>query len=103
MQQVKKYLNGEFGKTPQFWVMYIIMIDRQQKLHYAVNTNNYNLRLLIWKESLPMWFATNKIHYARYGTFYVKFLEHLEYTHPGAKEEIEEKGLSVRRNTLGIG
>ena len=24
-------------------------------------------------------------------------------THPGAKEEIEEKGLSVRRNTLGIG
>ena len=50
-----------------------------------------------------MWFATNKIHYARYGTFYVKFLEYLEDTHPGAKEEIEEKGLSVRRNTLGIG
>ena len=50
-----------------------------------------------------MWFATNKIHFARYGTFYVKFLEYLEDTHPGAKEEIEEKGLSVRRNTLGIG
>ena len=103
VQQVKKCLNGEFGKTPQFWVMYMIMVDRQQKLHYAINTNNYNLRLLIWKESLPMWFATNKIHYARYGSFYVKFLEYLEDTHPGAKEEIAEKGLSVRRNTLGIG
>ena len=103
VQQVKKCLNGEFGKTPQFWVMYMIMVDRKQKLHYAINTNNYNLRLLIWKESLLMWFATNKIHYARYGTFYVKFLEYLGDTHPGAKEEIEEKGLSVRRNTLGIG
>ena len=94
---------GDFGKTPQFWVMYMIMVDRQQKLHYAINTNNYSLRLLIWKESLPMWFATNKIYYARYGTFYVKFLEYLEDTHPGAKEEIEEKGFSVRCNTLGIG
>ena len=103
VQQVKKCLNGEFGKTPQFWVMYMIMVDRQQKLHYSINTNNYNLRLLIWKESLPMWFATNKIHYAHHGTFYVKFLEYLEDTHPGAKEEIEEKGLSLRRNTLGIG
>ena len=81
----------------------MIMVDRQQKLHYAINTNNYNLRLLIWKESLPMWFVTNKIHYARYGTFYVKFLGYLEDAHLGAKEEIEEKGLSVRRNTLAIG
>ena len=76
-----------------------------QQVNYAINTNNYNLCLLIWKESLPMymWLATNKIHYARYGTFYVKFLEYLEDTHPRAKEEIEEKGLSVRLNTLGIG
>ena len=27
-------------------------------LHYAINTNSYNLHLLIWKESLPIWFAT---------------------------------------------
>ena len=27
----------------------------------------------------------------------------MEDTHPGAKEEIEEKGLSMRCNTLGIG
>ena len=103
VQQVKKCLNGEFGKTPQFWVMYMIMVDRQQKLHYAINTNNYNLRLLIWKESLPMWFATNRIHYACYGTFYDNPLEYLEDTHPGAKEKIEEKGLSVICNTLAIG
>ena len=30
-------------------------------------------------------------------------LDNVESTHPGAKSEIEENGLSVRRNTLGIG
>ena len=40
VQQVKKCLNGEFGKTPQFWVMYMIMVDWEQKLHYVINMNN---------------------------------------------------------------
>ena len=73
VQQVKKCLNGEFGKTPQFRAMYMIMVDRQQKLHYAINTNNYNLRLLIWKESLPMWFATDKNIMLAMGLFMLNF------------------------------
>ena len=47
-------------------------------------------------------FATNKIHYARYGTFYIQRLKHLDSTHPGAFEEICEMVL-VRRNKTGIG
>ena len=42
------------------------------------------------------------MHYLRYGTCYLISLECLESIHPGAKEEIENLGLSVRRNTLGI-
>ena len=73
-----------------------MMVDRQQKLHYAISTNDYNLRLLMWRKSLP------RVHYSHYGTLYVQSLENLESTHPGAKSKIEENGLSVRRNTLGI-
>ena len=29
-QQLNKCLNGEFGKTPQFWALYMMMVDRQQ-------------------------------------------------------------------------
>ena len=101
-QQFDKCLNGEFGKMPQFWAVYIMMVDRQQKLHYAINKNDDNLRLLMWQKSLPLCFATNRVYYSRYGTFYVQSLEYLESTHPGAKAEIEENGVSVRRNTLGI-
>ena len=68
-----------------------------------MNNNDYDLRLLIWKRSLPLCFSTNRVHYSRYGTYYVKSLECLESTHPGAREEIAEVGLSVRRNTLAIG
>ena len=41
--------------------------------------------------------------YARYGSYYVNVLENLEKANPGAIKELGEKGLSVRRNTCGIG
>ena len=40
---------------------------------------------------LPLFFATNRIHYARYGTYYIQSLEHIESTHLGAREEIEDE------------
>ena len=79
------------------------MVDHLHMLHYAVNTNNYDLRIIIWKELLPLFFATNRIHYARYGTYYIQSLEHIESTHLGARKEIEDVGLSIRRNKHGIG
>ena len=95
-------LNGEFGKTAQFWMKYISLVDRQHMFHYAVNTNDACLRLQMWKESIPMCFSTNRIHYARYGSFYLKSLESLDITHPGSKDEMKAI-VSVRRNTQAIG
>ena len=40
--------------------------------------------------------------YARYGS-YVNFLKYIDESHPGAKDEIKEKGISVQHNDLGIG
>eukprot|EP00794_Sanderia_malayensis_P013273 gene13273-14641_t len=100
---IEKCLTGDLGKTPQYWMIYMKMIDRIQTLHYSVNTNSYDLRRLIWRQSLPFCFATNRVHYSRYGTYYVQSLDYLDSTHPGAKEEVAELRLSVRRNTLGIG
>ena len=99
----ERCLKGDFGKTPQFWMMYMDLVDRQRMLHVAINSNNFSLRLMMWKKFLPLCFATNRVHYARYGTYYLKSLEYLESTHPGAREEIENVGLSIRRNTIGIG
>ena len=40
--------------------------------------------------------------YGRCGTYYINFLENIENAHPGAVEEIRDKGLSVRRNAVRI-
>ena len=48
-------------------------------------------------------FATNKQNYSRYGSYYCLQRDNIEETHPGAKEELEIKGLSVCRNTYNIG
>ena len=56
-----------------------------------------------WKKIVSLCFPTNKRNYARYGSYYVSVLENLETTHPGALEELSEKGISVRRSSNGIG
>ena len=52
-------MRGEFGKTPQSWMTYQKAIDRQHKFHFSINTNDFDLRLKCWKDSLPLCFATN--------------------------------------------
>ena len=79
------------------------LVELQQLFHYSINMNDFALRLDCWRIIYTLCFATNKRNYARYGSFYVKVLENLETTHPGAIEELSRKGLSVRRNTSGIG
>ena len=49
----ERCLKGDFGKTPQFWMMYMDLVDCQRKLHFAINNNHFSLRLLMWKKSLP--------------------------------------------------
>ena len=95
-------LQGNFEKTAQFWMMYLHLIERQHKLHFSINLNDFDLRLHCWKEIVSLCFATNKQNYARYGTYYCVQLENLDRTHPGAKEELQNKGLSVCRNNINV-
>ena len=95
-------LAGAYGKTPQFWMKYVSAVERLHTLHYAINKNMFDLRLEMWEEALRACFAMNKVNYARYGTYYILQLQNLEETYPGAKEEIETKGISVCRNYVNI-
>ena len=56
-----------------------------------------------WEDLAILCFPTNKRNYARYGTYYIEQMKDLPTTHPGAVEELLEKGISVRRNNIGIG
>ena len=97
-----KGLNGDFGRTPQYWLNYIIMVSQLQLLQFALKVNNFELKIKCWEMLLPLCFTTNKIHYSRYGTYYLQQMKHLESSHPGATMEIKAS-CTVRRNNLGIG
>ena len=101
-EQKEKALNGGFGKTPQYWGQYMKLVDQQQ-LHLSIKKNDFDLRLRLWEELLPLCFVTNRLHYSMYGSYYVKQLNYLENTHHGARQEIEDMSLSVWRNKAGIG
>ncbi len=99
----KKCLEGEFGKTAQFWMQYANAVESLHRLRLAICKNDFDLRLLMWQFWLPFMFMTNKVHYSRYGAYYCFLMEHLDAHYPGAREEMEMYGLSVKRNNLGIG
>jgi len=99
----KKYLDGSMGKMAQFWMIYMELIELLHLFQYSINLNDFELRKHCWKEIVSLCFSTNKTNYARYGSYYVKILENLGTTHPGAIEELSEKGVSVRRKENSIG
>ena len=65
--QIKdQYLNGEKGKTAQYWAFYITLVQLVQELHYSINVNDFHLRLKCWRDLVVLCFPTNKRNYARY-------------------------------------
>ena len=97
-----KGLNGDFGKILQCWLIYTSMINQIQMLHMTIKTNDLSLKIKCWNDLLPLCFTTNRVHYARYGTYYIQQLKNMNASHTGALEEFENIS-SVRRNNTGIG
>ncbi|XP_046854152.1 uncharacterized protein LOC124447292 [Xenia sp. Carnegie-2017] len=102
MKKKMECLQGHHGKTAQFWMSHLDLIERLHELHFSVNTNDFQLRLHCWRELISLCFSTNKQNYARYGAYYCLQSENLDKTHPGALKELKDKGLLVCRNDLNI-
>ena len=88
--------DGKIGKTAQFWMIYLDLMRTQHKIHTAVQTNDFELRLQAWEEMLPFYFAFNKTNYARYGCWYVQTMKEIDLRYPGLKEMFKTSGISVQ-------
>ena len=98
----KRCNTGEFGVTAKYWMLYVTIIGLIHQLHFAININDYCLRLETWEGLMVLRFTMNKQNYAQYGTYYLTQMVSLDSTHPGAHEEIQERGISVFRNSAGV-
>ena len=79
-----------------FWMMYLHLMQAQRMAHVGVQENNVDMIINAWFLMLPMYFAQNKINYARYGSYYVYTLTNMEHLYPGLRAIIDENGLSVQ-------
>ena len=52
-------------KTAQFWLLYMDLMRYQALVHQAVQPNDLHLLISAWKAFIPMYFAMNKVKYAR--------------------------------------
>ena len=84
VEMQKRCNAGEFGVTAKYWMLYVTIIDLIHQLHFAINTNDYYLRLETWEKLLALNFSMNKQNYARSGTYYLTQMRSLDSTHPGA-------------------
>ena len=96
----KECMEGIYGKTAQFWMRYLNSVERMHILHYAINTNNFDLRMSMWEEAIQGCFSMNKVNYARFGTYYVMQMKNFDHTQPGVRDELKRNGMSVCYNYM---
>ena len=88
---------GLAGKTAQFWIICLNMMQKQHtSIHTSIQENNFHLRWQSWKSFLPCYFALDMHNYARYGSYYVEMLNHIDGIYPGLQKVLSSNGLSVQ-------
>ena len=82
---VSQFAKFEGQKKPTFglWLTYIEMVQLLLMFIRATRENNWDLHLSTVRSMLPWFFATDRVHYARYGTVYWLEMLCLETSHPG--------------------
>ena len=61
------------------------MMQKQEKLHTAIQENDFQGILCSWDYFLSFYFATYKRTYARFGSWYFHQMKNLESYFPGLK------------------
>ena len=82
-------LDGNHGKTAQFWMRHMDIVQKILTLIRATKENNLQLHIAALYALCPMFFAYDHCNYARYVPVYLITLMYLSKTHPGCKELLE--------------
>ena len=94
---VDETLQGERGKTAQFWMSYIKFTDLFFLLQRAVKTNNVELYGFVLHEVCALFFVTNHQNYARWMSLYSLELTNLRDQSPEVFEALSNGAFSVNR------
>ena len=92
--------NGQEGKTAQFWMKYLDHISLVLGLMCFVKENNFELYAYCLTQMPDLFFSFGGQNYSRYLTFFSMFLANIDFTHPGAVDDIKCGVISVARSFI---
>ena len=72
------------------------IMQNQNMIHSAVQENEFDYRLYVWQEILPLYFATNQVNYARHGSYYVEMLKSLGQSNNEVRKLLLKKQLTAQ-------
>lgn len=95
----KKTAAGDHGKTAQFYLMYIELIQDQFNLSRSIRTGNFEFYKYVLPEFSNIFFMFNQINYARWLLYYYDSLLQLEHSHPSIYAAFKNGLLGVKRTS----
>lgn len=92
-----KTLIGEHGKTAQFYMIYINLVNHYFMLCRSIRTGNIELFKFILPLIANVFFAMNQPNYARYTVIYIDKLNKVHETHPGLYLQLQSGSIGIKR------
>lgn len=90
-------LNGEFGKTVQFYTTYINFINYYHLLNRSIRTGDFEIFKYVLPKIANLFFVLNQPNYARWLVKYHDNLLTIGETHPEISEAMEKGCLGIQR------
>ncbi|KYN19746.1 hypothetical protein ALC57_07899 [Trachymyrmex cornetzi] len=90
-------MNGFHGKTPQFYMTYINLVNHFLTFSRSIRTGHFELYCYILPKINNLFFPFNQMNYARWLVRYHNNLLIVDETHPGLKEDFLSGCFGVKR------
>ncbi|KYN03439.1 hypothetical protein ALC62_05715 [Cyphomyrmex costatus] len=92
-------LEGKHGKTAQYYMIYVKLIDYYLLLNKSIRTGNFEMYKFALSKIVNLYFTFNQPNYARYLVRYLDNLMKIDETHPGLRENFTKGSLGIKRTT----
>lgn len=90
-------MKGTHGKTAQFYLIYIQLVDYYLTLNASIRTSNFNQFIFILPKISNLFFVFNHQNYARWLVKYHNNLINVDETHPGLRSDFQKGTFGVKR------
>ncbi|CAG9834603.1 unnamed protein product [Diabrotica balteata] len=90
-------LNGEHGKTAQFYMIYIKLVDHYLQLSRSIRVGDFQLYLDTLPKITNLFFVLNHQNYAKWAVQYHYNLVKVPTTHPGLEQDFQNGFFGIKR------